>query len=161
MQQEIYIIKTAHTNTPWYMYAYAKRTGIVSQGTGTVSQRTGTVSQVNIESVTPENRDRIPKVCAVKHAMHHVSQFITHTKNPNYLQCNHSLQNSQPPRTVTQFLQTPHIIFILPNIYHNFKIFKSTQNNQNNYNQNTIGSNFVKPYIFSNSILYENKFLSE
>jgi hypothetical protein len=35
-----YIRHTTHSITSQYMYAYAKRTGTVSQGTGTISQGT-------------------------------------------------------------------------------------------------------------------------
>jgi hypothetical protein len=56
-----------------------------------------------------------PKLC---HKARNAScpHFITHIKNLNHLQCNPSLQNSQPPLTVIQFIQTPHIIFIFSNI---------------------------------------------
>jgi hypothetical protein len=64
--------QATHSITSQYVYAYDKQTRTVSQGTGTVSQRTGIVSQVNIEFVTQREQGPYPKVCVVKHAMHHV-----------------------------------------------------------------------------------------
>jgi len=59
-----YIRHATHSITSQYVCIYYK--------TGTISQRTGTVSQVNIEFVTQREHGPHPKVCAVKHTMHHV-----------------------------------------------------------------------------------------
>jgi len=51
MQQEIYIIKTAHTNTPWYMYAYAMSSKPLAQEIESQTQIIESQTQI-IESQT-------------------------------------------------------------------------------------------------------------
>jgi hypothetical protein len=72
----------------------------------------------------------------------------------------HSLQNFQPHHTVTIYSNSIYHIYTSKH-HHIFNILKSTQLIQNNYNQHTIGSSFVKQYIFCKPIYMKIIILSK